>query len=63
MLTSAKNDRIILNALLLIFNKNRHLAAQTHTGYASLNQLKDETGLSKPYIINRINSLIANGYL
>jgi len=63
MFTSAKNDRIILNALLTILNKNRKLSTHPHTGYASLNQLKDETGLSKPYIINRINSLIANGYL
>jgi len=63
MFTSAKNDRIILNALLTILNKNRKLSTNPHTDYASLNQLKDETGLSKPYIINRINSLIANGYL
>lgn len=63
MLTSAKNDRIILNALLTLFKKSRFSAAQINLGYASLNQLKQETGLSKSYIINRINALIVNGYL
>jgi predicted DNA-binding transcriptional regulator len=63
MFTSANNDRIILNALVSLFAKNRVPATQLNTGYASLNQLKYETGLSKSYIINRINSLIAKGYL
>lgn len=62
MFTFAKNDRIILNAFSTIFNKNNKLFVD-RSGYASLNQLKQETGLSKSYIINRINALIVNGYL
>ncbi len=60
---SSKTDRIILAALATLFTDNRLSTASTHNGYASLKQLQEETGLSKPYIINRLNALIAQGYL
>lgn len=60
---SSKTDRVILTALSVIFTHNRLPTTSTLNGYASLKQLQEETGLSKPYIVNRLNALIAQGYL
>ncbi len=57
-----KNDRLILEALLEIFNKNQPLLNIT-SDYASLKQLHEKTGLNRSKIVSRINALIVNGYL
>lgn len=57
-----KNDRVILNALREIFNKNNPLL-NTTSGYASLKQLQEKTCLNRSIIVGRINALIVNGYL
>jgi hypothetical protein len=62
-MSSSKTDRIILAALSVIFSHGRLPSPSTYDGYASLKQLQEETGLSKAYIVTRLNALIAQGYL